>query len=197
MRLILKRNLTTNRSGQIQSGSNSERLTDDGRRLTVTTRRVVTYCQSCHMPITDENERRGGCDYCRIRSLCSHCEVSCRVCSRRLCWHCKRGYVSSAIHGTVYTVCPICFVRLRQRQAFEDQMLIRNAALHSQILRQREITHIRALQLHAARNRTIGQIQAARLRTMGQLALIREINKTRLELAKLRYDYVRHLRRYF
>jgi hypothetical protein len=29
---------------------------------------------------------------------------------------------------------------------------------------------------------------------MGQLALIREINKTRLALARLRYDYVRHLR---
>jgi len=184
MKLILKRNLTTNRFGQPLAGSNSERLTDDGLgRLTVTTRRVAIGCQNCHMPITDETERRGRCDYCRISTCCAHCEVFCRVCSRRLCWRCKRGYVSSATRGAVYAVCPGCFVRLRQRQAFEDQMLIRNAALHSQILRQREITRIRALQL-----------QAARLRTMGQLALIREINKARLELAKLRYDYVRHLR---
>jgi len=194
MRQILKRDLITNIFGRVLAGSNTERLTDDGHRLTVTNRRVATYCQNCRRPITDENEQRGGCDYCRTRSLCSHCEVSCRVCSRRLCWHCKRGYVSSATRGTVYTVCPICFVRLRQRQAFEDQMLIRNAALHSQILRQREITRVQALQLQAARDRTVGQIQAARLRTMGQLALIREINRTRLELARLRYDYVRHLR---
>jgi hypothetical protein len=73
-------------------------------------------------------------------------------------------------------------------------MLIQQAAIQSQLLRQREITRLQALQLQAARNRTIGQIQAARLRTMGQLALIREINRTRLELARLRYDYVRHLR---
>jgi hypothetical protein len=195
MRRIVKRNLIIGRLGEMLLGSNSERLTDDGRgNLTVTARRVATRCQNCRRPITAENEQRGSCDYCRTRSLCSQCDVSCRVCSRRLCWYCKRGYVSSANHSVVYTVCPICLVRLRQRQAFEDQMLIRKAALQSQILRQREIARMQALQLQAAHYRMAGQIQAARLRTMGQLALIKEINRARLELAKLRYDYVRHLR---
>lgn len=192
MKRILKRNLTTNRFGQVLR-SDSERLINDGRRLAVTTRRVAIRCQNCQRLMNNENEERGHCDFCRVRSCCAHCEVFCRGCSRRLCWHCKRGYVSSAMHGAVYTVCPICYVRLRQRQAFEDQMLIRKMALQSQILCQRERTRLQALQLQAARNRTIGQIQTARLRTMGQLALIREINKTRLALAKLRYDYVRHL----
>ena len=57
-------------------------------------------------------------------------------------------------------------------------------AFQRQILQQREITRLRALQLQAAKMRIMGQLQAARIRMMGQLALIKEINRLRLALAK-------------
>jgi hypothetical protein len=66
-------------------------------------------------------------------------------------------------------------------------MLIRRAAIQNWALRQQQINHINALRLQAARARMIGQIQASRIRTNGQLALIREINRVKLALAKLRF----------
>jgi hypothetical protein len=66
-------------------------------------------------------------------------------------------------------------------------MLIRKVALESWALRQRQINYIHALQLQAARSRMTGQIQASRIRTSGQLAALREINKIKLALAKLRF----------
>ena len=180
MRRITKRFLTADRSGHVLS-SNSERLTDDGRgHLNVTTRRVAAWCSSCHRPLTDTEQRRGCCDYCRLRSCCDACEVRCHVCSRRLCGYCRRGFVGQ----TSMTVCPICLVRLRQRQAFQDQLLVRKIAFERQMLRQRELTRLHALNLQAARVRVTAQLQAARLRTTGQLALIREMNRVRLALAK-------------
>lgn len=191
MKKILKRFLTTDRTGRVLA-SNTERLTDDGRgRLSLTTRRAAVWCPSCHRPITDINGLLGRCDYCRLRRCCEHCAVRCRGCSRLLCGYCRRGHIGQT---HVFTVCPICLVRLRQRQAFQDRLLLQKIAFQRQILRQREMTRLRGLQLQAARARASGQLQAARLRTTGQLALIREINKVRLALAKLRYDYVRHLR---
>ena len=180
MRKILKRFFTTDRSGRVLA-SNTERLTDNGRdRLSVTTRRAAIWCPSCRRPVTDVNGLRGRCDYCRIRSCCEHCETRCQVCSRRLCGHCRRGFVGN----TGATVCPFCLVRMRQRQAFQDRLLMQIIVFQRQILRQREITRLRALQLQAAKMRTMGQLQAARIRMMGQLALVKEINRLRLALAK-------------
>ena len=190
MRNIFKRRIIVDRTGRTIHG-NSERLIDNGRdRLHYTHRQAAIWCPSCGRPITDVSERTGLCDYCRIRTCCAHCETHCQVCARRLCGNCRRGFVGSRI----ITVCPICLVRLRQRQYFEDQMLVRRASIQNWALRQQQINHINALRLQAARSRMMGQIQASRIRTSGQLALIREINKARLTLAKLRYDYVRHLR---
>ena len=190
MAKIFKRFLITDRLGRVVS-SNSERLNDDGRgRTSLTNRRVAIWCQSCHRPVMDVAELRGKCDYCRLRKCCSRCETACRICSRRLCGYCKRGFVGN----TVFTVCPICLVRMRQRQMFHDQILMRKMALHGQILRQRERTRIEALRLQAARARMMGRLQAARLSNHGRLSLIREINKVKLALARLWYNNARHLR---
>jgi hypothetical protein len=183
MRNIFKRRIIVGRTGRAILG-NSERLIDNGRnRLYYTHRQVAIYCPSCRRPITDVSELTGRCDYCRIKTCCAHCEKHCQVCARRLCGNCRRGFVGSRI----ITVCPICLVKLRQRQHFEDQMLVRRAAIQNWALRQRQINHINALRLQAARSRMIGQIQASRIRTNGQLALLREINKVKLALAKLRF----------
>jgi len=64
---------------------------------------------------------------------------------------------------------------------------VRRAALQNWALRQRQVNYIHALRLQAARSRMIGQIQASRIRTSGQLAVLREINKIKLALAKLRF----------
>ncbi len=66
-------------------------------------------------------------------------------------------------------------------------MLARKAALESWAIRQRQINYINSLRLQAARSKMMGQIQAARIRTNSQLAALREINKIKLALAKLRY----------
>ena len=190
MAKIFKRFLITDRLGRVVS-SNSERLNDDGRgRTSLTNRRVAIWCQSCHRPVMDVAELRGKCDYCRLRKCCSRCETACRICSRRLCGYCRRGFVGN----TVSTVCPICLVRMRQRQMFQDQILMRKFALQSQIMRQRERTRIEALRLQAARARMIGRLQAARLSNNGRLSLIREINKVKLTLARLWYNNARRIR---
>jgi hypothetical protein len=64
---------------------------------------------------------------------------------------------------------------------------MRRAALENWAIRQRQINYIHAMRLQAARSRMMGQIQASRIHTSGQLAAIREINRMRLEYAKLRY----------
>ena len=190
MAKILKRFLVTNRRGHIVS-SKFERLNDDGRgRTTFTNRQLAISCPSCHRPVTDVADLRGNCDYCRMRKCCSRCETACRICSRRLCGYCRRGFVGD----NVFTVCPICLVRLRQRQMFQDQILMRKFTLQGQILRQRERTRMEALRLQAARARMMGQLHAARLSQQGRLSLVREINKVKLALARLWHNHARHLR---
>jgi hypothetical protein len=189
-RSILKRLITVDPSGRVLTG-NTERLTDDGRgRLQVTERRIIGWCSNCRRPISDPNERYGRCDYCGRRACCERCRAVCRVCSRLLCRACRRGFAGS----TLLTVCPACYVRLRQRQVFVDQMLVRKAAIQSQILRQRERTRIHALRLQAARTRMMGQLQAARIRNSGRLAVLREMNKIKMALAKSGYRRAWYLR---
>jgi hypothetical protein len=183
MRNIFKRRLIVDRTGHTIHG-NSEHLTDNGRdRLHYTQRQVAIWCPSCRRPITDISELTGRCDYCRMRTCCVHCQTNCHVCSRRLCGFCRRGFVGSR----VFTVCPVCLIKLRQRQYLEDQLLARKVAIENWALRQRQINYINSLRLQAARSRMMGQIQASRIRTNGQLAMLREINRIKLALAKLRF----------
>jgi hypothetical protein len=183
MRNIFKRRLIVDATGRTIHG-NSERLTDNGNdRLHYTQRQVAIWCPNCRRPITDVAELTGHCDYCGIRGCCTHCQTHCHVCNRRLCGHCRRGFVGSH----TFTVCPVCLVKLKQRQYLEDQMLARKAAIENWALRQRQVNYIHALRLQAARSRMIGQIQASRIRTSGQLTALREVNKIKLALAKLRF----------
>lgn len=183
MRNILKRRLIIDATGRTIHG-HSERLTDNGHdRLHYTQRQIAIWCPNCKRPIINVAELTGRCDYCGIRDCCTQCQVHCQICNRRLCGHCRRGFVGSHI----FTVCPICLVKLRQRQFLEDQMLARKAALESWAIRQRQLNYIHSLRLQAARSQMIGQIQASRIRTGGQLAALREINRIKLALAKLRY----------
>ena len=198
---ILKRFLTTDRSGRVIVG-NTERITDNGHgRLSLTTRRSTTRCPSCHRPITDINGLRGSCDYCGTNSCCESCDIQCHVCSRRLCGHCRRGFVGQ----NRMTVCPICLDRLRRWQASQDHLLMQKTSFERRLLGQRERTRLQALRLQAERARMMGQLQAARIRTTsqvataklrmtGQLAAIREINRLRIALAKERQRNGRYLR---
>ncbi len=189
-RSILKRRIRVDSSGRVFPG-NTERLTDDGRgNLQITGRGPIRWCSNYRGAISDPDERSSRCDCCGQRACCERCRAVCRVCSRLLCRSCRRGFAGSAL----LTVCPACYVRLRQRQAFVDQMLIRKAAIQSQILRQRERTHIHALRLQAARTRMMGQLQAARIRNSGRLAVLREMNKIKMALARAGYHRVWYLR---
>ena len=189
-RSILKRRIRVDSSGQVFPG-NTQRLTDDGRgNLQITGREPIRWCSNCRGAISDPDERSSRCDCCGQRACCERCRAVCRVCSRLLCRSCRRGFTGN----TLLTVCPACYARLRQRQAFVDQMLIRKAAIQSQILRQRERTRIHALRLQAARTRMMGQLQAARIRNSGRLAVLRETNKIKMALAKSGYYRVWYLR---
>jgi hypothetical protein len=183
MRNIFKRRIIVDPTGHTMHG-NSERLTDNGRnRLNYTQRQQAIWCPNCRRPITDISELTGRCDYCRMRTCCERCQTYCRICTRRLCGNCRRGFVGSRI----FTVCPVCLVKLQQRQYLEDQMLARKVAIENWSLRQRQINYVNSLRLQAERARMIGQIQASRIRTSGQLAALREINRIKLALAKLRF----------
>ena len=205
MKKILKRSLVTDQSGRVID-SNTEHLTDNGRgRINHITRRTAVQCTNCNRPITDINKQRGRCDYCRTQSCCDNCETKCKVCSRRLCSRCRRGFVGQS---SIITVCPICLNHLRQRQAFNDRLLIQKIRTQRQIIHQREVARLRALQLQAAGIRSRNQIQIAGMKSRNQmqvaglksrnqmqiartrmnakLAMIREINRLKIALLKER-----------
>lgn len=170
-------------------------MTDNGRgRINLTTHRTAARCPNCHRPITDINKQRGRCDYCRTQSCCENCETKCKVCSRRLCGRCRRGFVGQS---NTITVCPICLNHLRQRQAFNDRLLIQKIKYQRQIMHQREVARLRASQLQAAGIRSRNQIQIAGMKSRnqihiaktqmnGRLAMIREINRLKIALLKER-----------
>ena len=203
MKKILKRFLVTDQSGRVID-SNTEHLTDNGRgRINLTTRHTATRCPNCHRPITDINKQRGRCDYCRAMSCCENCETKCQVCSRRLCSRCRRGFVGQS---SIITVCPTCLNHLHQRQSFNDRLLMQKIRDQRQIMRQREVARLRALQLQSAgmraRNRiqvaginSRNQMQIAKTRMNGKLALIREINRLKIALLKERRNCGRYIRR--
>lgn len=194
MKKILKQHLITGQNGKVLN-RNSERLTDNGRgMLNVTTRSTSIQCPNCRRPVTDINKLRGKCDICRTQTCCEHCETRCRVCSRKLCGHCRRGFVGQS---STITVCPICLNYLRQRQAFNDRLLIQKIRHQRQIMHQREAARLHALRLQAAGIRSRNQVQIANLKSRnriqaakaqigGKLALLREINKLRIALLKER-----------
>ena len=108
--------------------------------------------------------------------------------------------------SSTITVCPICLNHLRQRQVFNDRLLIQKVRDQRQIRRQREVARLRALQLQAAgmraRNRiqvasinSRNQMQIAKTRMNGKLALIREINRLKIALLKERRNCGRYFRR--
>lgn len=191
MRRILKRFLTRDSRGRTLA-SNTERLRDDGNgNLHYSHYQTATWCTGCQRPVTDLNELRGRCEFCRSRNLCSQCgEVRCQACARRLCGFCRRGFAGS----TPTTVCPICLIRLHRRQAFQDRLLLQQAAFGRRRLVQSEWARLQALRLQAERLRVTGHLQAARLRLNGQMAMMREMNRLRLALANMGRHGGRHLR---
>ena len=203
MKKILKRSLVTDQSGRVID-SNTEHLTDNGRgRINHITRRTAVQCTNCNRPITDINKQRGRCDYCRTQSCCENCETKCKVCSRRLCSRCRRGFVGQS---SIITVCPTCVNHLRQRQVFNDSLLMQKIRDQRQIMHHREVARLRALQLQSAgmraRNRiqvagmnSRNQMQIAKTRMNGKLALIREINRLKIALLKERRNCGRYFRR--
>lgn len=194
MKRILKQHLITSQTGRVLN-RNTERLSDNGRgRINLTTQSTAIQCPNCRRPVTDINKLRGKCDICRNQSCCENCETRCRVCSRKLCGRCRRGFVGQS---SIITVCPICLNHLRQRQVFNDRLLIQKIRYQRQMMHQREVVRLRALQLQAAgmqaRNRlqianirSRNQMQTARTRMNGKLALLREINRLKIALLKER-----------
>ena len=194
MKKILKQHLITSQNGKVLN-RNTERLSDNGsERLNLTTRKTAIQCSNCQRPVTDIDKLRGRCDICRVQSCCENCETRCKVCSRKLCGRCRRGFVGQS---SIITVCPICLNYLRQRQAFNDRLLIQKIRHQRQIMHQREVTRLRGLQLQAAgmkaRNRiqisgmnARNRIHVAKTRMNGKLAMIREINRLKIALLKER-----------
>ncbi len=201
MRQILKRIFTRTPDGRIIGGS-TERLQDDENgRLHHTTHRSAIICTGCRSLLSSADELRGRCDYCRSRTKCDRCMTKCSACSRGLCWACRRGFAGP----TPMTVCPVCYVRLQQRQGREDRMHVQRMAFERQLMRQREWARLQALRLQAhrinvmghlqaARMRLSGQLQAAKMRQTGQLATLKEMNRLRAALARAKRYAVRLIR---
>lgn len=186
MRKILKRFITTNPAGRALNNY-TERLIDDGRgQLSVTERRIQKCCPNCRTYVTNE-QIRGQCDYCRRIRCCEMCAVRCQCCSRLLCGRCRRGFIGQRL----ITVCPVCLTRLRQRQAFYDQQLMRKFILQKQIMRQREQSRLYALHLQTARIRMMGQLQMTRIQLQRQIATAREHQRLKIALARI----INHARR--
>lgn len=190
-RKIIKRSLTIDESGQVIR-SDTERLNDSGQgQLNLTTRQMVLRCRSCNSPVTDVNGFRGRCDICRTRDICGNCGSKCQVCSKNLCGHCKRGFVTN---GATFTVCPTCSIALYQRQIAIDRMLLRKLQLQQQHLRQRECYLMQNLQLQTARLRMNGRLQAQKIIEYRRANRIRERNRYLMALLRTGQNGIRYLR---
>lgn len=180
---ILKQHLIMSPHGKVLT-RNSENMTDNGRgRLNYITRSTAVFCPNCRRPVTDINKLRGKCDICRIYSCCENCETRCRVCSRKLCGRCRRGFVGQS---SIITVCPVCLNHLRQRQAFNDRLLIQKIRDQRQIMRQREVARLRALQLQSAGMRARNRIQVASMNSRNQIQIANMKSRNRLQVAGMR-----------
>ena len=193
MRRIIKRNLVRDLFGRAVTGQ-TERLTDRGDgRIHVLTEQTATFCSGCRRPVTNTDELRGRCDYCRVRGICSSCEQNgrCQACSKRLCGGCRRGFVGST---TTMTVCPPCWVRLTRRQVIQDRIQRQQMALQHWAMRQQVRARAEALRIQAARARMAAHLQQARLRQSRSLAMMREVNRLQLFIARIAQRGRRYLR---
>ena len=77
------------------------------------------------------------------------------------------------------TVCPVCWTRLSDRQAFENRMVARKLSLQVWMIRQRELARQQSVRLQALRAWSTGQ--AAAYRTVRRLrdALAEVISRAR------------------
>ena len=189
MKTIRKQILTTDRNGRPLARS-SERLVDDGRgRIQVLQHQTSLWCAGCRRPVENLAQLRGRCDCCRAQAVCEACETRCQTCSRRLCFACRRGFAGA----TRLTVCPVCLVALRQRQAFEDRQMLAEAMFRRRLAVHREWQRVAGLRLQSARIRAANAFQIERLRTARQMAVLREVQGLRLKMARARAHVLRSL----
>ena len=170
MARIIRNSITHDPSGRPLLGS-THRLIDDGRGNIVSyrTRRSIP-CPNCRRQITGLDQARGLCNWCGLRHTCDHCDAICKVCSRRLCGSCRRGFAGD--RGLI-TVCPHCLKKLLRRQVRNDHLNQQQAELRMRHFVQQE---------HA--RRTALYIQAARFRANQRLAARREANRMRLAVLR-------------
>lgn len=166
MRRVIRRSITTDAEGHALHGD-TERIADDGDgRVHAVVRRSTMACQSCRRPVSETAELRGCCDHCRQRRLCVRCEKQCGVCGRNLCGHCRRGFVGAI----TMTVCPVCLVRLHERQAYDDRLMLERVLFERHLHQQQQMARMDALRLQAERTALMADLQGARLRLTAQLA---------------------------
>ena len=189
MKTIRKQFLTTDREGRPLARS-SERLVDDGQgRIQVLRHQSALWCAGCRRPVEDLSKLRGRCDCCRAQAICEACETKCQTCSRRLCFACRRGFAGA----TPLTVCPVCLVTMRRRQAFEDQVALVAAAFQRRLALRREWERMAMLRLQADRMRSAQHFQVVKFRAAGQLAMLKEMHRLRARLAQTRANVFRSL----
>ncbi len=121
MKGIFKKFIKKDQHGRVLSIT-TERLVDNGRgRISVTTNNRVLQCPGCGRHVSDVSELRGKCHFCFSRTCCDHSESKCSVCSRRLCPVCRRGFTNGQ---SLVTTCPNCLVKLKNRLAYQDRLLL-------------------------------------------------------------------------
>jgi len=190
MSSIRKRYVTVDRDGKTLA-SESERLTDNqAGQINFERRKSALWCAGCRRPVESLSELRGRCDCCRRQAICSSCEAKCGTCSRRMCFACRRGFA-----GRIpMTVCPECLFNLRLRQDFEDRQTIYSRAFQRRLALQREWARNQALRMQAARMRMAQQGRNQKIRAANRVAMLREMNRLRLKIARSRASALRHLR---
>jgi hypothetical protein len=144
---IQKWTVETDPTGRVLSKS-GEHLRDAGNGLTRVVRTVVRRrCCGCGRPLESAAQITGRCDCCPVGPLCIGCESRCASCARRVCRHCKRGFV----WGTrPLTVCPNCLTRLHRRIAYEQRMVARRDRTAQRAMTERLRLQQQALRLRIA-----------------------------------------------
>jgi hypothetical protein len=173
MQHIDKASITRDPSGRTIA-EQSEHLSDDGQgNVRVVSQRSTARCGGCRRVVADFTELRGVCDWCRMRGCCVHCISQCRICSRRLCGHCRCGFAAPA---TALTVCPVCQHRLTLRQGQQDRQMMRRQAWLDRLAMERL-----AFERELACRRQSNETQALRLRAQG-LCWATQLQTARLRL---------------
>lgn len=173
MRRIRRKTLMADFFGNVISAKAEELVDHEDGTIEETSLTTHSRCEACGRPLEKMSETRGSCILCG-RACCALCAGSCAVCgSGPFCGRCRTGFAERGL-----SVCSYCLPALKQRLAYQDQLIEEKIAFEKNIaLCTAQLRFAQILQHHKGRfMRTLARF--AEFKVSRKIAsLERELNK--------------------